>query len=103
VLTPRIILLALVAAQLTDAITFTAGVARYGIGIESNGIASALFDLGGLQAVLLAKGAALLVTLGLLTATANRFPRLFVWGSAAATSIGLLGFAANSISMALLG
>jgi hypothetical protein len=103
VLTPRIILLALVAAQLTDAITFTAGVTRHGIGLESNGIASGLFALGGLQAVLVAKGLALVATIGLLSLTATRFPRLFVWGGAAATSVGLLGFATNSISLALLG
>jgi hypothetical protein len=103
VLTSRIILVALVAAQLTDAITFTAGVTRHGIGIESNGIASWLFGLGGLQAVLLAKGIALVATVVLLSVTATRYPRLFVWGGAAATSIGLLGFATNSISLALLG
>jgi len=103
VLASRIILVALVAAQLTDAITFTAGVTRHGIGIESNGIASLLFGLGGLQAVLLAKGIALVATIGLLSVTATRYPRLFVWGGAAATSIGLLGFATNSISLALLG
>ena len=35
-------------------ITFTAGVTQHGIGLESNGIATWLFGLGGLQAVLLA-------------------------------------------------
>jgi hypothetical protein len=103
VLAPRVILFGIAAAQLADAITFTAGVSRHGIGLESNGIAAGLFAIGGLQAVLLAKGIALLATLGVLVATADRFPRLFVWGGATATAIGLLGFATNSLSLALLG
>ena len=98
----RLILFGIAAAQLTDAMTFTVGVLTHGIGIESNGIASGLFAIGGLQAVLLVKGLVLLTIIGLLVATVDRFPRLFVWGGAAATSIGLLGFATNSISLAIL-
>jgi hypothetical protein len=102
VLTPRIILFALALAQLADALTFTIGVSRYGIGLESNGIAAMLFRFGGLEAVLIVKGLALVATIGLLVATVSRFPRLFVWGSAAATAFGLLGFATNAISLSLL-
>jgi hypothetical protein len=100
--TARFILFGLVLAQLADAFTFTIGVARFGIGLESNAFATALFDAAGLDGVLLAKGAALLAAIGLLTVTASRFPRLLVWGGAAATSLGLLGFVTNTASILLL-
>lgn len=103
VLTARIILWGLVLAQLADALTFTIGVSRFGIHLESNGLAAALYTITGLDGVLLVKGAVLLTTIGLLVSTATRFPRLLVWGGAAATSIGLLGFAANSASILILG
>ena len=102
-LASRLILFGIVLAQLTDALTFTIGVSRHGIGLESNGIASGLFAMGGLGAILAAKGIALLATIGLLVASVRRFPRLFVWGGATSTAIGLLGFATNSLSLALLG
>ena len=101
-LTTRVILFGVALAQLTDALTFTIGVSRFGIGLESNGIAAWLHGLGGLHAVLLAKGAVLVGTIGLLVATATRFPRLLVWGGAAATSLGFLGFATNAASILLL-
>lgn len=95
----RLILLGLVVAQLADAATFTLGVSRFGIGLESNGIAASLYDSGGLQAVLFAKGSVLLGTVALLVATAVRFPRLLVWGGAVATSFGLLGFFFNTATI----
>ncbi|MGH2428477.1 MAG: hypothetical protein ACRDGV_06260 [Candidatus Limnocylindria bacterium] len=98
----RLVLLALVLAQLADAATFTLGVGLHGIGIESNGIAGGLYRWAGLDGVLLAKGAVILITLALLVATATRFPRLLMWGSAAATSFGLLGFTANTLSLLIL-
>lgn len=98
----RVILFGLVLAQLADAFTFTIGVSRFGIGLESNGLAAALFHAGGLAGVLLAKAAVLLVAIGLLVVAAHRFPRLLVWGGAAATSLGLLGFATNTASILLL-
>lgn len=98
----RVILFGVVLAQLVDAVTFTIGVSRYGIQLESNGIAATLFHAGGLPAVLWAKAFVLLTVLAVLVLTADRFPRLLVWGGAAATSIGLLGFAANSLSLAIL-
>ena len=101
-LTTRIILAALVLAQLIDALTFTIGVSRFGIDLESNGLAAWLYLSTGLDGVLLTKGAVLLTTIGLLVATAARFPRLLVWGGAAATSIGLLGFATNTASIMIL-
>ncbi|HEX7171115.1 MAG TPA: hypothetical protein VF365_00750 [Candidatus Limnocylindria bacterium] len=101
-LATRIILFGTALAQLADALTFTIGVSRFGIGLESNGIAAGLFRAGGLDAVLLVKGAVLLTIIGLLVTTVARYPRLFVWGGAAATSLGLLGFATNSLSIALL-
>ena len=100
--TVRFILFGLVLAQLADALTFTIGVSTFGIGLESNGIASMLYKISGLDGVLMAKAAVLLATIGLLVATAPRFPRLLVWGGAAATSLGLLGFAANTTSILLL-
>lgn len=98
----RLILMGVLLAQLGDAATFTVGVALHGIRLESNGVAVAIYDAAGLQGLLLAKGAAILVTLALLTTTAGRFPRLLVWGSAAATSLGLLGVVANWWSLLLL-
>ena len=98
----RFILFGLVLAQLADAFTFTLGVTRFGIGLESNGVASALYGSAGLAGVLLAKAAVLVATIGLLVATAGRFPRLLVWGGAAATALGLLGFVTNTASMLIL-
>ena len=39
-LTTRVILFGVVLAQLADALTFTIGVSRFGIGLESNAIAT---------------------------------------------------------------
>ena len=100
--TARFILFGLVLAQLADAATFMVGVSRFGIGLESNGIAAGLYHAGGIDAVLLVKGAVIVATTTLLAYTAPRFPRLLVWGGATATSLGLLGFAANTASILLL-
>lgn len=98
----RFILFMVVLAQLADAFTFTIGVSRFGIELESNGIASGVFHAGGFAAILSLKGAVLVATVCLLAATAVRFPRLLMWGGATATSLGLLGFAANTTSILLL-
>ena len=100
--TARFILFGLVLAQLADAFTFTIGVSRFGIHLESNGLAAALFHAHGLDGVLLVKAAVLLVTIGLLLVASYRFPRLLVWGGATATSLGLLGFLTNTASIAIL-
>ena len=98
----RFILFALVLAQLADAFTFTYGVSRFGIHLESNGIAGGLYAAGGLDAVLLAKGAVIVVTIVTLAATAQRFRRLLLWAGATATAMGLLGFLANTASILIL-
>ena len=100
--TARFILFGLVLAQLADAFTFTLGVSHFGIGLEANGLAVGIYQAGGLDAILLVKGAVIVASVILLTYTAHRFPRLLVWGGAMGTSMGLLGFAANSASMAIL-
>jgi hypothetical protein len=92
----------LLIGQLADAATFAVGVALHGIGLESNSFAALAYRWDGVQGVLLFKGGAILVTLAVLVATAARFPRLFVWGAATATGLGLLGMAANVTSLMLL-
>ena len=100
--TARIILFGLVLAQLADALTFTIGVSRFGIDLESNGFAAMLYQTSGLDGVLLAKLMVLVTTIGVMILAAHRFPRLLIWGGAAATSLGLLGFATNATTIALL-
>jgi len=102
VTTARIILFGLVLAQLADALTFTIGVSRFGIELESNGFAAMLYRSSGLDGVLFAKLVVLVTTIGLMILAAHRFPRLLIWGGAAATSLGLLGFATNATTIALL-
>ncbi len=70
--------------------------------IEANGFASLAYRWHGLDGVLILKGGAILMTLAVLVAGAARFPRLFVWGAAAATGVGLLGLTTNVTSMVLL-
>ena len=100
--TAQFILFGIVLAQLADAFTFTVGVSRFGIGVESNGIAAAIFHTSGLDGVLVVKASVIILTIGLMVLAAQRFPRLLVWGGAVATSMGLLGFAANATSIMLL-
>jgi hypothetical protein len=102
VLTSRVILFGVVLAQLTDALTFTIGVSRFGIDLESNGIAAGLYHFGGLTSVLIVKLGVLLAVIATIVATAQDFPRLLVWGGAAATSVGLLGFATNTATILIL-
>jgi hypothetical protein len=99
---PHFILVGMVFAQLADAVSFAMAVARFGIQHEANGIATALYRLGGLDAVLAAKGAAIVLLVALLVLAAHRFRRVMVMGGAVATSLGLLGFLANTWSMAIL-
>ena len=98
----RVILFGIVAAQLADAMTFTVGVSRWGIGLESNTIVGSLYDVAGLNGILAVKGGVIVATIAILVATATHYPRLLVWGGAAATSMGLLGFLTNAWSMAIL-
>ena len=101
--TAPFILTAMVLAQLADAFTFTMGVGQFGIQLESNGIAATLYRVSGLDGVLLAKAAAILLSLAILVLAAHRFPRRLFMGGAAATSLGLLGFATNTLSILILG
>jgi hypothetical protein len=98
----RIMLGLLLAFQLADAATFVLGVTMHGISLEANGFATLAYRWHGLDGVLIMKGAAIIITLAVLVAGAGRFPRLFVWGAAAATGIGLLGMASNVTSLVLL-
>jgi hypothetical protein len=98
----RIMLAGLLIGQLADAATFVFGVAVHGIHIESNSFAALAYRWHGLDGVLLLKGGAILLTLAVLIAGANRFPRLFTWGAAAATGLGLLGMTANLVALGLL-
>ncbi len=98
----RLILLATLVAQLGDAVTFVVGQSLHGIGLESNHFAVAAYTWAGLPAVLLIKGTAIVVVLATLVLNATRFPRLLVWGGAAATGMGLLGVLANVTSLLLL-
>jgi hypothetical protein len=98
----RIMLGLLLAFQLADAATFAIGVGFHGISLEANGFAVLAYHWHGLDGVLILKGAAILLTLGVLVAGATRFPRMFVWGAAAATGLGLLGLATNVTSLMLL-
>jgi hypothetical protein len=100
---PHLIILGMVVAQLADATSFVVAVTRFGITHEANGIAAALYHLGGLDAVLIAKGAVIVVAIMILVLAAHRFRRVLVMGGAAATSLGLLGFITNTWSMAILG
>jgi hypothetical protein len=100
--TAQFILLGMLIAQLADAITFAIGINRLGIDAEANAWAAMVFHSAGLDGVLMAKAAAIVVIIGLLVLAAHRFPRLLFLGGAAATSVGLLGFAANTMSILLL-
>lgn len=100
--TAQFILFGVVLAQLSDALTFTIGVSRFGIHVESNGIAAAIFRSSGLDGVLIVKAWVIVLTIGLMVVAAKRFPRLLVWGGAAATSLGLLGFLTNTASILIL-
>jgi hypothetical protein len=98
----RIMLAGLLIGQLADAMTFLVGASIHGITVEANGFAVLAYRWHGIDGVLLLKGAAILMTLLVLVAGANRYPRLFMWGTASATGLGLLGMAMNITSMALL-
>ena len=95
-------LLFLVIVQLLDAITFSLGVNLHGIQLESNGFAVLAYRWGGVDGVLLLKLFVILAVLALLVLTARRFPRLLVWGAAAATAVGLLGVLSNIGSLLVL-
>jgi hypothetical protein len=98
----RIMLAGLLIGQLADAATFMLGASIHGIGIEANGFAALAYRWQGLEGVMLLKGAAIVMTLALLAAASRRFPRLFTWGTAAATGLGLLGMLTNLLALRML-
>ena len=95
----RLVLAGLLIAQLADAVSFAIGIARVGIAAEANGWMRLLYDAGGLPAVMALKGGAILLTLGILTLAAWRYPRLVILGGATATSLGLLGAFSNTLAI----
>ena len=98
----RLILLTAVFAQLGDAITFALGSQMIGIGYESNGLVRILYHHGGLDAVLLLKGGAILATLSVLVILARRLPTAFFIGATVTAAFGLLGLFANTTTVAAL-
>jgi hypothetical protein len=98
----RLILLGVLLAQLGDAATFALGTALHGIGVESNPFALGAHLRGGTEAVLLMKGAAILVIIGVLVTTADRYPRLMTRAGATAIGIGVLGILANTTALLIL-
>jgi hypothetical protein len=98
----RLILLAILVAQLGDAVTFAFGVTLHGIGIEANPFAVALFDNSGIEGVLVLKGATIVAILAALALTADRYPRLVTRAGGTAIAIGLLGLVTNVTSLLLL-
>jgi len=72
----RYLLAALLVAQLLDATTFSVVIPVLGIGVESNGIAALFYHWQGMGGVLALKGAAIVVTIGLLVVAWPRAPRI---------------------------
>ena len=99
----RLMLAGVLGGQLADAVTFAVGVGLHGIGLESNGFATLAYHWNGVPGVLLMKGGAIVFTLAVLVASAGRFPRLFVWGAAVATGVGVLGMVTNVRLLLILG
>ncbi len=98
----RVILAGILLAQLADATTFALAISRFGIELESNAFAVLLYRFTGLEGILLGKLAVIVSAIVLIAVTAPRFPRLLIWGGAAATSLGLIGFGSNTASILLL-
>ena len=91
----RALLAALLIAQLADAATFSVAIPLLGIGVESNGLAALMYHWQGMGGVLALKGAAIVLTLGLLVIASTRAPRIFYVGGAAGTTVGLFGAFSN--------
>jgi hypothetical protein len=98
----RLLLLFTLVAQLGDAITFALGSQMIGIGYESNGVNRSVYHHAGLSGVLLLKGGAILLTLGVLTLLAQRLPRAFFIGAVVAVALGFLGLLSNTTTVASL-
>lgn len=91
----RVLLAILLFAQLADAATFSVAIPILGIGVESNGLAAMLYHWQGMGGVLALKGAAIVLTIGLLVVASTRAPRIFYLGGATGTTVGLFGAVTN--------
>lgn len=98
----RYLLAALLVAQLLDATTFSVVIPVLGIGVESNGIAAMFYHWQGMGGVLALKGAAIVVTIGLLVVAWPRAPRIFYIGSATGTTVGAFGAFTNVLALLIL-
>ena len=94
--TVRPLLLAVVAAQVADAISFAIGVAQLGIGVEGNPLMRAAYEAIGIVGVLAVKGVAVAAVVTMLAVAGGRFPRFVAIGSAVAIGLGLLGATMNT-------
>jgi hypothetical protein len=98
----RYLLAALLVAQLLDAATFSVVIPVLGIGVESNGIAAMFYHWQGMGGVMLLKGAAIVVTIGLLVVAWPRAPRIFYIGGATGTTVGAFGAFTNVLALLIL-
>lgn len=98
----RALLAILLFAQLADAATFSVAIPALGIGVESNGIAAMFYHWQGIGGVLALKGAAIVVTIGLLVVAWPRAPRIFYIGGATGTTVGAFGAFTNVLALLLL-
>lgn len=100
--TARFILLGLLVAQLADAATFAIGVSRIGIEYERNALVATLYEMAGVGGVMLIKLIGIAGALGMLVYAAHCYPRVLFLGGAFGTSLGLLGFLANTTTVLAL-
>jgi len=98
----RALLTILLVAQLADAATFSVAIPVLGIGVESNALASLMYHWQGMGGVLALKGAAILLTLGLLIVAWPRAPRIFYIGGATGTTVGAIGALSNVTALLIL-
>ena len=83
------------AAQLLDLATFIPGVARVGIGAETNPLARTLYLSVGPLGPAALKAAAIALMLTILVRVVKRFPAYIVPSAALVAGVGLLGATSN--------
>lgn len=98
----RVLLAILLFAQLADAATFSVAIPILGISVESNGLAALVYHWQGMGGVLAMKGAAIVLTLGLLIVVWPRAPRIFYIGGATGTTVGAFGAVTNVAALLIL-
>jgi hypothetical protein len=94
------LLLIAVIGQLADAVTYAIGGAMIGLHYEVNVLADFISSHAGVDGVLMAKLAVILLSIAVLVAMARRAPRAFAVGAAAAGLVGLVGAVMNAITVA---